>query len=145
MSLTGSRFPCLFVVEKGVKRLFDCLFDLLLVLIIDEWIFGTARILCGAWSMKRYRVRLSVSLSVRLSQHGPHSMQQVCCCGPGGQDISIDFCSSGGRMRAVPRCQRTYAAEHRLVLRLVGPAAERSQSGPACRRAGVEFSQSEGS
>jgi len=82
MSLTGSRFPCLFVVEKGVKRLFDCLFDLLLVLIVDEWIFGTARILCRAWSMKRYRVRLSVSLSVRLSQHGPHSSSRFAAVGP---------------------------------------------------------------
>ena len=31
----------------------------------------------------------------------------ACCCGPGGgQEISIDCCSSGGRMRAVARCQR---------------------------------------
>ena len=35
---------------------------------------------------------------------------RVCCCAPGGQDISIDCCGveCGVRMRAVPRCQRTY-------------------------------------
>ena len=31
------------------------------------------------------------------------------------QEISINCCSSCGRMRAVPRCQRTYVAERRLV------------------------------
>ena len=49
--------------------------------------------------------------SVCLSQHGPTAANpplQVCCCGPGGgQEESIDCCSSGVRMRAVPRCQRT--------------------------------------
>jgi len=60
---------------------------------------------------------MSVRLSVCLFQHGPtaaNPLLQVCCCGPGGQEISTDCCSSGGgRMRAVPRCQRTYAAERR--------------------------------
>ena len=49
--------------------------------------------------------------SACLSQHdGPtaaNPLLQVCCCGPGRQEISIDCSSSGGRMRAVPRCQRT--------------------------------------
>ena len=42
-----------------------------------------------------------------------------CCCGPGGQMISIAarpaLSSRGGRMRAVSRCQRTQEAEHRVV------------------------------
>ena len=29
----------------------------------------------------------------------------VCCCGPGGQEISINCCSNGVRIRAVPHCQ----------------------------------------
>ena len=39
-------------------------------------------------------------MSVRLSQHGltaADPLLQVCCCGPGGQEISIDCCSSGVR------------------------------------------------
>ena len=42
--------------------------------------------------------------SVRLSQLGPQLLWR------GRQEISIDCCtahSNGGRMRAVPRCQRT--------------------------------------
>ena len=37
--------------------------------------------------------------------YGP-ALLQVGCCGPGGQEISIDA-ACGERMRAVPRCQRT--------------------------------------
>jgi len=62
---------------------------------------GTARIVCGAGSTKRYGVRPSVR-PVCLSQHGPiaaNPMLQVCCCGPGGQEISID-CDSSGMRRA---------------------------------------------
>ena len=39
-------------------------------------------------------------MSVRLSQHGltaADPLLQVCCCGPGGQEISIDCCSSDVR------------------------------------------------
>jgi len=59
-------------------------------------IIGRARIVWGAGSMKRYGVRLSVCLS----QHGrtaANTELQVCCCGPGGQEISIDCCSIGVR------------------------------------------------
>ena len=69
-----------------------------------------ARIVCVAESIKQNGVRPSVRLSVCLSQHEPtaaNPLLQVCCCGPGGQEISIDWCSSGGRIEAVPRCQRT--------------------------------------
>jgi len=48
--------------------------------------------------------------------------QQTRCCGPGGQEISIDCCTAGAqqkacgrRMRAVPRCQRTQKTERRLA------------------------------
>ena len=71
------------------------------------------RTACGAWSMQLSGVRLSVRLSVPSGRHTP--LLQVCCCGPGGQDTSKDCCSGGGRIRAVPRCQRTYPAERRLV------------------------------
>ena len=46
--------------------------------------------------MKRYGVRPSVCVS----QQGPtaaNPLLDVCCCGPGGQEISIDCCSSGVR------------------------------------------------
>jgi len=51
--------------------------------------------------------RPSVCLSVPSGRRTP--LLQVCCCGPGGQEISIDWCSSGGQVRAVPRCQRNTA------------------------------------
>ena len=47
---------------------------------------------------------------------------RVRCCGPGPQEISIGCCRAlssaacGGRMRAVPRSQRTYEAEHGLLV-----------------------------
>jgi len=50
--------------------------------------------------MKRYSVHLSVRPSVRLSQRGPAAagaLLRVRCCGPGGQEISIDCFSSGVR------------------------------------------------
>ena len=49
-------------------------------------IFGTARIACGAGSMKRYGDRPSVCLSVPSGRRTP--LLQVCCCGLGGQDIN---------------------------------------------------------
>jgi len=58
--------------------------------------------------------------SVCLSQHGSTAanplLLQVCCCGPGGQDI--DCCSSGMRMRAVPRCWRTTTDLFQVVISL---------------------------
>jgi len=60
--------------------------------------------------MQLFGVRLSVCPSVCVSVPSDicTPLLQICCCGPGGQELSIDCCSSGGRMRAVPRCQRTY-------------------------------------
>ena len=45
----------------------------------------------------------SVCLSVRLSANPP---LQVCCCGPGGQVISIDCCTAGAQLTAAaaPEC-----------------------------------------
>ena len=62
----------------------------------------TACIICGAWSIKRHGVR--PSLSVRQSQHGPTSGLLLWAR---LQEISIDCCGSGVRIRAVPHCRRT--------------------------------------
>jgi len=62
----------------------------------------TACIICGAGSIKRHGVR--PSLSVRQSQHGPTSGLLLWAR---LQEISIDCCGSGVRIRAVPHCQRT--------------------------------------
>ena len=54
--------------------------------------------------MKGDGVRLSVCLSIRMSQHvstAATTLLQV-----RGQEMSVTYRSSGGRMRAVPRCQR---------------------------------------
>ena len=54
--------------------------------------------LCSCWA--------SVRLSVCSIGRRTPPLLQVCCCGPGGLEITIDCCSSDRRMRAVPR-QRT--------------------------------------
>ena len=81
-------------------------------------------------------VRLSVRRSFCLFQHEPTATNlQVFSCGPSRQEISIDCCTVGAqlqaaacgdRMRAVPRCQRTQEAEHRLVL--VRPQVELNEN-----------------
>jgi len=56
--------------------------------------------------------------SVCLSYQGPtaaNPLLQVYCCAPSRREISIDCCSSGRWMRAVPRCQHTYVAEQGIV------------------------------
>ena len=57
--------------------------------------------------------------SVCLSLHGSRPanlLLQVCCCGPSGQEILINCCTTITRQqqRAVPHCQHTYEAEQRL-------------------------------
>jgi len=66
--------------------------------------------------MKLSGVRPSVGLSVRPITRPP--LQWVCCCGPGGQETSIDCCTTGAQqqMRAVPRRQLTSEAELRFVI-----------------------------
>jgi len=63
-------------------------------------------------------VRPSVCLSHLAAAH---PLLRVCCCGHGGQEISIDYCTAGEsaaaaaapqhgaqqQMRVVPRCQLT--------------------------------------
>ena len=58
-----------------------------------------------------------VRLSVPCAHHMLHL--QVCCCGPGKQDITIDCFVAGGpqpdtrrQMQAVPRCKPRHEAEH---------------------------------
>ena len=55
-------------------------------------------------------------------------LPRICCCGTGGQEISIDCCTAGGaavsssrgaqqqQMLGLPRCQLTLEAEDRLFL-----------------------------
>ena len=93
-------------------------------------IIGAARIVCKAWSIKRYGVCPSVCLF--------HLSSATAACGGFAawdrrQAISIDCCmarqqqarppfhphpqqhGAQQQMRAVPRCQLTQEAEHRLV------------------------------
>ena len=48
-------------------------------------------------------VRLSVCLSVPAID-GCSSMRCVCCCGPGGQEISIDCCTAGAQHSPAAKC-----------------------------------------
>jgi len=61
--------------------------------------------------MKRHGVCLSVCPSIWVTAANP--LLQVCCCGPDGQEISIDCCSSG--VRRTDAGSATLSAEHRLV------------------------------
>ena len=66
-------------------------------------LIGTARIVQGAVSMKRYSDRPSVSLS----NHGPtaaNPLLQVCSCGLAGRR-SIDCCSGGGQYVRTYSCR----------------------------------------
>ena len=55
-------------------------------------LIGTAHVVCGAGSINRRGVRLSVRPSVRLSVPfaSCSSVLRVCCCGPGEQGTSIN-------------------------------------------------------
>ena len=61
--------------------------------------------------MKRYGVRLSLSLRLSVpawansSKPASASLLRLLHLLLGEQEISTDCCSSGGRMRAVPRCR----------------------------------------
>jgi len=70
---------------------------------------------CWAGSMKRNGVHTSVRPSAQDEPTVAKQLLEVCCPLP-GQEISIDCCSGSGQMRAVPRWERTYDAEHRSVL-----------------------------
>ena len=70
---------------------------------------GAARVV---WSMKRYGVRPSVRPYVYPISMDPQ--QQTRCCRFAA--VCPDDRTCGERMRALPLCQRTQVAEHRLVL-----------------------------
>ena len=55
-----------------------------------DYFIDTTRIVRGAGSMKLFG-RPSVCLAV------PSFGRRVCCCGPGGQEISIDCCTAGAQ------------------------------------------------
>jgi len=58
--------------------------------------------------------------SVRLSVQSVDccgNVRQICCCGSGEQEISIDCCTAGTQkqLRAVLRCQLMWEVEHRFA------------------------------
>ena len=60
----------------------------------------------------------SVRLSVRLSQHEPtaaNPLLQVCCCGPGRQEISIHRCMAGAQQHrhAAGKCGQCHVVSVR--------------------------------
>ena len=55
----------------------------------------SCRAASAAGSVQLSGVRLSVRLSVPSGRRTP--LLRVCCCGPGGQEISIDCCTAAGR------------------------------------------------
>ena len=78
-------------------------------------ITDTVRVVCAAGVMKLSHVRLSVRPSVRPP---PRPLRRVCCCGPGGREISISCCTAAAQqqMRTVSRCQlNTDLLAHALV------------------------------
>ena len=97
-------------------------------LFITLCVICTARIVCGAFLCNgTASVRLSVCLSVSLLVLPRARSSKSAAAGlllwarragnidrlPHGRRSAAAVC--GGRMRAVPRCQRTQEAEHRLV------------------------------
>ena len=65
---------------------------------LQSRIIGTARIACGAGSMKLSGVCLSFRPYVP-SFGRCMPLRQVCYFGPGGQEISIDCCTAGGQQQ----------------------------------------------
>jgi len=88
-------------------------------------IFGTARIvgLCGTGSTHLSGVSLSVRPLIYPSLTPGRNMPllQVCCCGPGGQKISIVCCTAGVRQaNAGSATLSAYVvAEHRLIVHVL--------------------------
>jgi len=68
-------------------------------------LLALASMVCGAGSMQRSGVRLSVCLS------HPIDLRRICCCGPGEQEISIDCCTASGRRPAATAPQERAAAD----------------------------------
>ena len=95
-------------------------------LFITLCVICTARIVCGAFlcngtASVRLSVCLSVRLSVCLSCCGPaaaNPLLRVCCCGPGGQEISIDCRTAGARQQrcAAGECGQCHVVSVRRKL-----------------------------
>jgi len=80
-------------------------------------VLGSVRIVCRAGSMQLSGVRLSMSVWVSVPSGRWTPLLQVCCCGSGGHEISVDCCSSGLRRANVGSATLSayVVAEHRLV------------------------------
>ena len=65
--------------------------SMMMMMMNTTCLMGIARIVCGTRSMQLSGVFPSVCLSVPSSRR--KALLQVCCCGPGGQMISIN-CST---------------------------------------------------
>ena len=62
---------------------------------IERQVIGTARLDCGAGCTVSFRLFC-------LFQHGPTAANprlQVCCCGSGGLEITIDCCTAGDQQQ----------------------------------------------
>jgi len=69
----------------------------LVQLTVYAHVLGSVRIVCRAGSMQLSGVRLSMSVWVSVPSGRWTPLLQVCCCGSGGHEISVDCCSSGLR------------------------------------------------
>jgi len=77
-------------------------------------VIGTAGNVCGAGSMQLSGVRPSVRLSVPSCHRTP--LLRVCCCGPGGREISICYAAGGQQQRAAARRAAANAGVPELTL-----------------------------
>ena len=98
---------CHFILLSYCFILYLFIMHMLIALTLPAYsrIIVTVRTVCGTERCP------SVCLFVRPIRPLQYSVRRVCCCGPGEWEISLDCCSSGVRMRAVTRCQRTMVAE----------------------------------
>jgi len=89
----------------------------LMQLTVYAHVLGSVRIVCRAGSMQLSGVRLSMSVWVSVPSGRWTPLLQVCCCGSGGHEISVDCCSSGLRRANVGSATLSayVVAEHRLV------------------------------
>ena len=95
------------VMQMEVDILYNVLFYFTVKFTKFEFgIFGTARIACGAGSMKRYGDRPSVCLSV-CPIRPPHAAAAGLLLWAWRAGYQPTATAAAGDMRAVPCCQRT--------------------------------------
>ena len=97
------------ISKQSGESVISLLYGICYVLVVSHYaeIIDPVCHVCGACKVCE-AVCLSVCPSVPSSgRHTP--LRRVCCCGPGGQEISIDCCIAGAhqQMRTVSRCQLT--------------------------------------